>query len=125
MLTIERRKSDGVEARAREAGPVVRLDPRQLLRDIVEVLQQRRHAPVVDAEEGAGEVVERTASLRLLTHPGIAIQPDQRAFFVVALRALPAAPVETGLTARDDLVITCWKSISIVEAPAGTSIWDG
>ena len=68
LKAIQRRGlADGIQPLAQECRPVIRLDGVQRLDHVVEGVGRRRYeAAVIDAEESAGEVIQRARALRVL-----------------------------------------------------------
>uniref|UniRef100_A0A0N4ZJK1 PE-PGRS family protein n=1 Tax=Parastrongyloides trichosuri TaxID=131310 RepID=A0A0N4ZJK1_PARTI len=96
--------ADRVQPLAQESGPVVRLHPVQRRGHIGEGVGGRIPVAVLDAEEGPSEVVQRLLSACALADQGVGVQPDQRAFAVIVLAALIAAPRLRAALADDGVV---------------------
>src|SRR5262249_56198373 len=60
--------------------------------------------PVVDAKEGWREIVERFLPVRGLPDERVGIEPHQRAFLIIILAALPAAPRDRPARGDDRIV---------------------
>ncbi len=79
-------------------------DTVQRLDDVFESVGVLVERPVLDAEEGAGEVVQRLPAIGALADQGVGVEPDQLALDIVVLVALPGAPA-CGATLADDRVV--------------------
>src|SRR6202050_1595647 len=90
---IERRGfADRIEPLAQKGSPVIGLHRIQRLHDVIEGEGDDGEAAVADAEEGARKIVERAFALGSFSYQGIGVEPDEGAFVVVVLEALPAGP---------------------------------
>ncbi len=94
----------GVQTGAQEGGPIAGDHAVQGRDYILERIGGGRVAAILDAVEGAGEVVERLAAIRLLPDQGVDVEPDQLALGIVVLVALPRQPA-LGLALADDRVV--------------------
>src|ERR1700733_3129285 len=88
-----RRRIVTVQPAAQEARPVIRLHRIESLHNIFEAVGFDDQAAVVDAVEGAYEIIQRSAPARQLPDGGIDIQPDQLALIVEVNVPTPTGPV--------------------------------
>jgi hypothetical protein len=90
---LERRRGGHVIDPALQiAAPVVGLHAVQRRDHIVERIGQLAIVAVAHAKECLGEIVDRTLPPGLLADDPVDVDPDQLAFTVIILAALPAAP---------------------------------
>jgi hypothetical protein len=89
---LRHRLADGVEALAQKRRPVIGLDRIQRFDDVLKGVGDDAEAAVIDAEESAGKIIQRSGTFGMFAYPGVGIEPDQRGFVVVILEALPVLP---------------------------------
>ena len=83
---------DVVDPALQIATPVVGLDAVERRDDVVERVGELAPVAVANAEEGPREIVDRALAAGLLANHAVDVEPDQLAFAVIILAALPAAP---------------------------------
>jgi len=72
--------------------PIVRLNLVERAHDVVEIIRQFAPIAIIDAEKGAGEIVQGPGAAGKLADQAVGIEPNEQSLIIVIFGALPASP---------------------------------